>query len=257
MKYTFTFTKDRWLAFALSMVLPILAMAYGVFGLIFHVCINRFFFFTFILFPMATVGLLALCIFSGIRRHAKAIVSILLLLFFVIAYLNGVLFGTFVRMHRYQNDKVPVHYTSVTEGNKLMPSLDNIGHPIKTVYYDVFTKYFCFFARADYLICHYDSEEYALQKKQLDANYIFQTETMVSCDHPCEPSEEVDGYQFHVLSTKGEYEPFVDYPWYITLIAYNDEKQEIVYLSYSNTDIDYLTSLSDFLHEECGWSQVR
>lgn len=253
----FTFTKERLIAFILSMVLPVLAMAYGTFGLIFHVCINRSFFLTFILFPLVTVGLLALFIFSDLRFRVKGTLLGLLLLIFVMSYLNGVLFGVFVRMHRYQNDKVPAHYTSVTEENKLMPSVDGIGHPIKTEYYDVLTKYFCFFAHADYLICHYNSEEYALQKKQMDANYIFQTETMVSCDHPCEPSEEVDGYQFHVLSTKGEYEPFVDYPWYITLIAYNDEKQEIVYLSYSNTDIDYLTSLSDFLHEECGWSQVR
>ena len=40
----FTFTKERLIAFILSMVLPVLAMAYGTFGLIFHVCINRSFF---------------------------------------------------------------------------------------------------------------------------------------------------------------------------------------------------------------------
>lgn len=257
MKRPFTFTKKRLIAFILSMVLPVLAMVYGTFGLIFHVCINRSFFLTFILFPLVTVGLLALCIFSGIRRHVKGTLSVFLLLFFVMAYLNGVLFGGFVRMHRYQNEKVVFHYTSVTEENELMPSVDDVGHPTKMEYCDVYSKYFCFFDDADYLICRYDAEEYALQKKQLDENYIFQTETMVSYDHPCEPSEDVDGYHFRVLSTKGEYEPFVDYPWYMTLIGYSDEKREIIYLSYRNTDIDYHTSLSEFLHEECGWSQLR
>jgi hypothetical protein len=257
MKNTLVFTKERIVVFFLSLVMPVLAMAYGVFGLIFRVCINRSFFLTFILLPLVTVILLALCIFSGIRRRTKAVLSVLLLLFFVVAFLNGVLFGVFARMHHYQNEKVASHYAAVTEENELMPSVDDVGQPTKMEYYDVFTKYFCFFAGADYLICRYDAEEYALKKKQLEENYIFQTETMDSYGYLCEPSEEVDGYYFRVLSTKGEYEPFVDYPWYMTLIGYSDEKQEIIYLSYGNTDIDYHTSLSEFLYEECAWKQVR
>ena len=257
MKNTLAFTKERIVVFFLSLVLPVLAMAYGVFGLIFRVCINRSFFLTFILIPLVTVILLALCIFSGIRRRAKVTLAVLLLLFFGMAYLNGVLFGCFVRMHRYQDENAVFRYSSVTEENELMPSVDDVGHPTKIEYCDVYTKCFCFFDDADYLICSYDAEEYALQKKQLDENYIFQTETMDSYGYLCEPSEEVDGYYFRVLSTKGEYEPFVDYPWHMTLIGYSDEKQEIIYLSYGNTDIDYHTSLSEFLYEECAWKQVR
>ena len=145
----------------------------------------------------------------------------------------------------------------VTEENELMPSLEAVGHPTKMEYYDVFTKCFCFFSNADYLICRYDAEEYAQQKLQLDDRYIFQTQAMESCGYLCEPSEMVDGYHFRVLSTRGEYERMVNYPWYMTLIGYSDEKQEIIYLTYYNTDIDYHTSLAEFLQEECGWRQVR
>ena len=257
MKIKFTLTNQRCIAFALLILLPVLAMAYGVLGLIFHVCINHSFFLTFILFPLLTIGLLALCIFSGFRRHMKATLAGILVLVFALSYSNGIAFGVFVRMHRYQNENVAAHYSVVTEENELMPSLEVVGHPTKMEYYDVFTKYFCFFSNADYLICRYDAEEYAQQKLQLDDRYIFQTQAMESCGYLCEPSEMVDGYHFRVLSTRGEYDPMVDYPWYMTLIAYSDEKQEIIYLTYHNTDIDYHTSLAEFLQEECGWRQVR
>ncbi len=161
MNRAFTFTKERWIQFIHSMLIPLLAMVYGVFGLIFHVCINRAFFFTFILFPGMTAALLALCIFSKMRRFLKVVMVAVVLLFFAILYLGGILFGTYIRLHRYENTEVVPLYHSVMEENEWMPSLDEIGQPKRIEYCDVFSKYYFFCADADYLICQYDSEEYA------------------------------------------------------------------------------------------------
>lgn len=73
---------------------------------------------------------------------------------------------------------------------------------------------------------------------------------------PCEPVAEMDGYLFRVLSTQMGHLHDTDYPWHMNLIACSDEKYEIIYLSYHNTDVDYHTSLTDFLYEECGWKLV-
>lgn len=257
MSQIFTFTKKRLDAFILSLLLPLLGMGCGVVSLFCDVCINKSFLITFVLFPLVAAALLALCIFSTMRRYHRGVLSVIVLLFFAVLFFGRKVFGCYIQLERYQNEDVAHHYTSVMEENELMPSLEEIGQPIAIEYCDTYTRAFVFCSDADYLICRYDAEEYARQKQQLDETYLFQHETLVSYGHPCKPTEEVDGYQFRVLSTQGEYDPHIDYPWYMTLIAYSDEAQEIVYLSYCNTDLDYLTSLSDFLYEECGWQHVR
>lgn len=253
----FSFTKKRWIAFALAVVIPLIGMGCGVVGLICDVCINCSFVITFILFPLTAALLLALCVFSRMRCIHKGVLCVIVLILFVVLCLGGMLFGSFVKLERYKNDDVIPRYTSVIQENKLMPSLDEIGQPVAMEYCDVLTIAFIFESEADHLICRYDPEEYALQKKQLEENYIFQTEILSSYVHSCEPSVEVDGYQFRVLSTEGEYEPYIDYPGRIILIGYSDEAQEIVYLSFHDTDLNYITSLTDFLNEECGWKHVR
>ena len=166
-------------------------------------------------------------------------------------------------MESYKNEDLAQHYASVLEYDDRMPSLDEIGQPLKTEYCNVNTRAFIFCPETDYLICQYTHEEYIRQKSSLDEKYIFQSETMYSYDYfnetytdPCEPVAEVDGYQFRVLSTQMGHLHDTDYPWHMNLIGCSDEKQEIVYLSFHDTDVDYHTSLTDFLYEECGWKQV-
>lgn len=253
----FSFTKKRWIAFALAAVIPLIGMGWGVVRLICDVCINCSFVITFILFPLTAALLLALCIFSRMRSVHKGVLCVIVLIFFVFLCLGGMLLGSFVWLERYENDDAIPRYTSFIQENELMPSLDEIGQPVAIEYCDVLTTAYIYASEADHLICRYDPEGYALQKKQLEENYIFQTEILSSYGHSCEPSAEVDGYRFRVLSTEGEYEPYIDYPGHTVLIGYSDEAQEIVYLSFHDTDLDHITSLTDFLNEECGWKHVR
>lgn len=264
MRKTFAVTKSRLDTFLFAILLPLLGIGCGVFSLILGACVNKTFLITFVLFPLGAIGLLALCIFSPMRHSFKGLLSAAVLFLFVVLILGGKLFGTHVVLERYKNEDAVQHYASVVEYDDRMPSLDEIGQPVNVEYCNVDTRYFIFFPEADYLICQYAPDEYARQKSSLDAKYIFQTETMYSYDYfnetytdPCEPVAELDGYQFRVLSTEMDYAHDTDYPWHMNLIGCSDEKQEIIYLSFNDTDVDYHTSLTDFLYDECGWSYVR
>ena len=268
MHKTFLITKTRLDTLLLTSILPSLGIACAVISLIMGMCINKAFLITFVLFPLATVALLALCIFSPLKRYHKGVLSVLLLILFVVLFLGGNLFGTYVSLNRYKNGDVAVHYAIVAQYDDQMPLLNEIGEPDYLEYCNVHTRYYFFFPEADYLICRYTPEEYTLQKNSLEEKYTFQTETMYSLDydfeahtysyvHPCNPAVILDGYHFRVLSTELGESHANDYPWQMNLIAYSDEKCEIIYLSYHHTDIDYHTSLTDFLHDECGWKHVR
>lgn len=264
MNKTFVVSKRRLDIFLFMTILPLLGMGCGALSLILDVCVNKSFLITFVLFPMATIGLLALCVFSPMRRFFKGLLSAIALLLFVGLFFSGRLFGTYVRLERYKNEDVAQHYASVLEYDERMPSLDEIGEPVRIEYCIVNTRSFIFYPEADYLICQYTPEEYAQQKSSLDAKYIFQNETMYSYDYfneiytdPCEPFVELNGYQFRVLSTEmGHVHDNMDYPWHMNLIGCSDAKQQIIYLSFNDTDVDYHTSLTDFLYQECGWQHV-
>ena len=113
------------------------------------------------------------------------------------------------------------------------------------------------FFLSDYLFCQYTPEEYALQKQQLDQTYRFREENITIDGYEFQPFVEMDGYHFRVLADDGEYDPYITYPKYMVLIGCSDEAHEIVYLSFFDTDLDYITSLPDFLNGECGWKHIR
>ena len=94
MNKTFAVSKSRLDVFLLTMILPLLGMGCGVLSLILDVCINKSFLITFVLIPLAAIGLLALCIFSPMRCSLKGLLSAIVLFLFVVLFLGGRLFGT-------------------------------------------------------------------------------------------------------------------------------------------------------------------
>ena len=249
-------TKNRWIAFSLAMVPFLIQLGLSILLLTRHICVNRAFVITYIALPLLGATLLAVCIFSSMKRHRKAIVTVLILLGFVVVSLFSSLVGQFEKVYHYEGDEAAAQYTAAEELNKMMPSLSEIGEPEKLEYYHVYANAYIFVWGTDYLICRYDPEEYALQKSLLEKKYIFQEETVTYNDSHCEPSVEMDGYRFRMLSVEKEYDD-IYYPKYIVLVACSDEANEIIYLSYRDPDIDYLTSLKEFIIGNCGWRHVR
>jgi hypothetical protein len=89
----YAFTKARLDVFIFASLLPLLILGCGILGLIAHLCFNKAFAITYLIFPLATVALLAVCMFSGMRRAWKIGLSVLILLVFALLFLGGVLFG--------------------------------------------------------------------------------------------------------------------------------------------------------------------
>lgn len=129
-----------------------------------------------------------------------------------------------------------------------------MGETTNVEHYHVSSFAFIFSSETDYLICQYSQEEYETQKNRLNSVYTFQTETIKDRYSSCEPTAEIDGYQFKMLSIEqSEY----GYPKNVYLIGYSDAAREIVYLEFYDIDLDYIRSLKEFIIDECGWKYIR
>ena len=155
------------------------------------------------------------------------------------------------QLKRYEGNEAVQQYAISVSESKLMPELSELGNPEEIEYYNLFFAYVIFSHETDGLICTYTQEDYELQKAKLDTVYKFQTERTTD---GFEPMIEIDGYQFQMLSSK-EYDLY--YPKNMVLIGCSDDANEIVYLEFHNADLDYITSLQDFIMNICGWKYIR
>ena len=240
----FAFTKDRLTGFICCALLPLAAMFFGILLLVKDVLLNVGIAVVYFLIPLLAVGVLALCIFSNSKSWKKYILCGVILVVFLITFFFASLIVGWTQLERYEGDKAVQQYSSSVSENKLMPKLSELGNPEKIEYYNLFSAFFIFSYETDGLICTYTQEEYAIQKARLDTTYNFQAEKAV----------EIDGYQFRMLSVD---EYYLDYPHEVVLIGCSDDTNEIVYLEFYDIDLDYITSLEEFIADECGWKYVR
>ena len=117
-------------------------------------------------------------------------------------------------------------------------------------------EYYIFYSETTCFIFSYTQEQYEAQKTALEHHYIFQSEAIRDRDSICEPIAELDGYVFRFLSPE-EYEDTPDYPMTVMLVGYSDQKREIVYMLHKDTDTDYISDLSHFILDSCGWKYMN
>ena len=254
MKKAFAFTKARLIAFLCCSLLPALAMVLAVLILIWGVQFAFGLALTYFILPLIAIGFLGLCMFSRIQSVYKGFLSGVILACFVISFFFASWITRLEQVRHYEGTEVSQYYTAVSDENPQMPSLSKIGRPANIEYYNVFQTQYIFSWETDYLICHYTPEEYAVQKGTLDENYVFQTETITEYKSNCEPLVQMETYFFRMLSIE-EYD--LHYPKQVILIGYSDDTQEIVYASFYDFDIDYISSLQDFITDDCGWKHIR
>lgn len=258
MKKRFAFTGKRLAGFLCCALLPAAAMALGVYFLTTGVVFTLAFAVVYILLPLGTAALLACCIFSNSKIWRKVVLSTVILILFVLVFPQGVSLGGYVRVGHFDGEEAVGQYASVKEEHALMPSLSEVGQPTEIECHKVRSFQFIFSWDTDYLICRYTPEEYETEKSRLDDIYIFQEKAIIDSDACCEPSAELEGYVFRMLSTEGEYERReIDYPKRIMLVACSDEAKEIVYVAYEDVDLDYISSLPDHITDDCGWKYIR
>lgn len=218
-------------------------------------------FLTFICFPLIMLTVLGLIIFSKKKKWLRFLLGLLTVVIGTALFFELFFFTHFEILHHHQNEEIPSLYgqgETVYEKRTMqeMPNLSEIGSPANKEYYHYFSSFGGFFTcDADILICRYHSDDYEKQKQTINETYMFQKDHIRLMDgKQTEPISEIDGYLFRLLSI--EENGFL-YPSQMVLIAQNDETKEIVYLSFYDDDLDHISSLEDFIGNDCRWKYIR
>ena len=140
-----------------------------------------------------------------------------------------------------------------------------IGEPSTTEFHSYTTAAYIFESRAYTLLCRYDEAEYAKEKAALETRYSFRTEPVYSEDtlisknaKELEPEFDIGGDHFRFIMPNDEYEGYMGVFFKgCSLVVTNDERHEIAYIVYKDTDLDVADDLVEFVNDTCGWKYVR
>ncbi|MBQ8533523.1 MAG: hypothetical protein IJ462_01670 [Clostridia bacterium] len=136
-------------------------------------------------------------------------------------------------------------YNEILNTFTCLPAVDELGE-----YTDLNFKYLkrvealFFFPETYTLRVRYGEKEFKNQKEFIDNNYKFQQSR----------SFETDFFTFRTLASDKYY--CIDFPKQIVFIGISKTDNEIVYIAFYDTDLDYIEgTLQEFLEEECGWEE--
>lgn len=253
-------TRGQWIAFLCFGLLPVIAIVNGILMMVMGVRMTFHFGIPFILIPTAFLGLLAWCLLSRRKGWLRYTLAGVLLSAFIVVYLVSVFVPSYTRVNHYKGEEAQQQYNTLQQEKTLLPEISDLSTSAHPEYYKAKRALWFFVSETDYLICTYPPEEYEVQKAKLDREYIFQTEPVTINGDNCQPTVEMDGYVFRMLSVTAYEEMtgyFQGYPHQVILVGYSDESREIVYLAYEDPDLDTIPSLEEFLQDECGWKYIR
>ena len=247
-----TFDIEHVIVLALVSIFPVLVFVAGV-GLIKEgMLITTSLVVSYFVFPVIAVLLFVVVLIKAKKDWLKGVLCVFVLVVFGISVLTCRLFQAYEIINKYENEELKTKYSEIT--NELMPSLNEISNPQKLEYYHYVSNFYIFEADAKTLICEYDDITYSQQKAELEKKYVFQTDSIIDDENNCEPSAEIDGYSFRMISVD-EYANH--YPKEVVLVATNDGENEIVYMCFCDDDLDYIDSLDEFIIDDCGWEHIR
>ena len=95
----------------------------------------------------------------------------------------------------------------------------------------------------------YNSENYLLEKQKILNKYTFRNKVPVlNTEEKSKKTEfEIDTFNFKLLN-------IINYPKEIIFIGFSDEKKQIAYIYFFDTDLDYIPeTFEEFLIYECDW----
>lgn len=96
-------------------------------------------------------------------------------------------------------------------------------------------------------------------KKDVIGRYTFEEASVIDkTDKSIETVFFTDGYQFRLLSVS-KYRKSEDdeFPEDFYLIGFNDERNQIAYIYFTDPDLDTIEDFSQFLSADCGWDKMK
>lgn len=239
-------------------VLPVLIVTLGIFLIHSGLILNSLNVITFFLLPCLSFGICLLMIRSRRRLWLKWVVCILAIGLFIWFTGHLVLLGPYVQRKYWTGDDALTQYqTDWADGDSFFYTIPGMGQPESSEYQHYFKQIGAFFDTYAYtMICQYSESDYLSQKAFLSETYVFQTEPPSVPEYSIPAEYEKDGYLFRFLSFDEELYR-LDFPKYMTILGFNDETCEIVYLYFDDDDLDFIRSWDEFLSDECGWNHIR
>jgi len=137
-----------------------------------------------------------------------------------------------------------------------LPSVEDMGGYEDLEFKHYNKKYGLIFESDAYILkASYSEEEYEEQKSVLSEKYLFSEKVgmLINPEDEKEASFTLDTFDFKILSER-EYGLY--YPQNIVFVGTSDDKNEIVFIYYSDSDLDYISeTFQEFLVDNCGWAQ--
>ena len=248
------YTTGRKAALAAASLLPFLAIGLGTFLICNGTLLTPAICITYFLIPTVVITLFWLLIGSGWKTWIKTLLCLIILVVYVPVMFFAMICIPYSSSDRYTGPEAMEQYTAVSEKIPVLPAPDTLGNPQNQVY-QYHKSSGLFLGKSHTLLCRYSPEDYAARVESLETDWVFQSEPLYNdLDTPAIPPEfTLDGFHFRFLSLKEEsYDLW--FPKYVALIGTNDETQEIGWLYWDFTDLDYFTrDVAEFLIQDCGW----
>ena len=107
-----------------------------------------------------------------------------------------------------------------------------------------------FESHAYILVCKYSDDSYTTQKESVNGKYQQFTGEIPGDGTTLENEFELDGFSFSAVEGG-------NYPKRMLFIGCSDSTNEIAYIYFCDTDLDYISeSVSEFILEDTGWGRM-
>ena len=245
---------NRVALFVTLSLLPLITVGFGLFYMLRGDICNWSVAICLFIIPLLFMTALWFVVFSRLSCGWRCVLAAVLCVLYLLLFLWSFLVVRRETLDVYHGSEAREAYTAAFDP---MPQLSEVGEPEQITYYAYYSEAILILTNADYLICRYSAEEYVAQKTEVQEKFRFQDGQISACDYAVTPEACIDGYHFRLLAADEESTYDFDYPKKLMVIATNDETCEIIYLSYTDVDIDYIEFFDRFIIDCCGWQRVR
>lgn len=147
------------------------------------------------------------------------------------------------------------HYEEFLADDNHMPAIDELNNSSGYEYTHFIFSQLIFLSDTQNLIVSYDSNSYDSAKQALDETFTFEDGIGKDDDNRTLPASfTYDGFVFRLVCTDAD--DFY-YPKHFMLIGTSDKANEIAYIHFSDSDLDYIDNFPEFVEQECGWKYIK
>lgn len=243
------FTLKRIFIFIITSLFPSFPLIMSIYSMVDGVIYTLPYALAYTILPLTTIVVLYLIIFSELLTGTKKILTTLTVIAFGVIFFFAQLYSGVEYLTKLKEEKAWTAYNSSLYFD-FQPKQTDLGEPESFEYYIYNAAGAIYEIHAGTAIARYDESQYQEQNQRIDSTYNFATS-----ESKWTPYKEtsIGQYRFRLLTEQEG----ISYPKNMYIIGTNDHTKEIVYIRFVDVDLDYITSMEDFINNECGWKYIR